>query len=46
MSLPNDLKNFRASDSDPFQLISPDAAVLIFAVLVICSYMLFGGGVE
>ena len=31
---------------DQFQLISRDAAVVIFVALMICSYMLFGGGVE
>ena len=32
MNLPSDLKNFRADDSDGFQLISPDLAVFLICL--------------
>lgn len=31
--LPQDLKDYRAAERDPFQLINPDAAVIAVCVL-------------
>lgn len=42
MELPSDLKNYRPSEDDPFQLISPELAVVIFVVCALAGYFLAG----
>lgn len=40
MNLPHDLKDFHSENDDPFQLISPDLALVLFLAAGFLGYVL------